>query len=85
MSQEIPWRDDGADGPEDEIDSDDDEEEMYRSRASAYASLQPKSLHNISRCVDACVVNDDLTDGPMRWHTVEGRCVAQCVPLGLSS
>ena len=63
-------RDHLPDGPEDEEDSEEEEEKAYRSQASAYASLMPKTLFQVSRCVEACVVNDDLTDGPMRGRLV---------------
>ena len=76
-----PYPQDGPDpqdGPEDDVDDDSEEEEAkaYRSQSSAYASLVPKNLYNTTCCVDACIVNDDLTDGPVQWHTVEGLCVA---------
>ena len=69
-------------GVEDESSEDGVEEEeeqlalwAYFQAAKAYASLEPKQSLFFQRVVQACMVNDDLTDGPILNHTVEGRCV----------
>ena len=39
----------------------------------AFTDLMPITQHTFLRSVNACVVNDDLTDGPTLAHSVEGR------------
>ena len=45
----------------------------YWRAATAYSRLEPKVSKYFHAAVSACVVKDDLTDGEVLAHTVEGR------------
>ena len=67
-----------ADEDSEEEDGVEEEEEdlalaAYRRAATAYSMMEPKISKYFHQAVSTCVVNDDLTDGEVLAHTVEGR------------